>query len=74
MSQTYPQPITAAMVALIDDGTARTNPTPTYPTLATTTVAYTPKVWSEKAANHPAGDPDFTNVTLIAKSSNMPYP
>jgi len=78
------------MCARIQDGTACTNPTPTYPTLATNPGAvYHPNVWAEKVDNHPGdanyggagwgnipqtpADPDFVNVTLVAKSMNMPY-
>lgn len=75
MGQTYPAPITRTMVARADDGTPRTIPPATDATLATSTVAYTPKVWSEKAANHKVGDPDYVNVVRIndTNASNTPY-
>lgn len=84
MTQTYPLPIPSTLK--VDDGVARTNPPATYPTAATSTPAYTPAVYNpDKAVNHPlsspAGsnlspprtDPDFVFVTLVSKSSNMPY-
>lgn len=87
MGQTYPLPIPSTLK--VDDGVARTNPTPTNATLATNPGAvYHPNIWSEKVKNHPGSsasgagwenitaapaDPDFVNVVLVNKSSNMPY-
>ena len=85
MGQTYPLPIPSTRK--VDDGVARTNPTPTDATAATTSAVYEPNTWADKVKNHPGGpntagwenipaapaDPDFVNVVLVAKSSNMPY-
>jgi hypothetical protein len=75
MGQTYPDIITAAMVARIDDGAPRPIPAEVDAGTATKTVAYEPDTWAEKATNHPAGDPDFVFATLnTTVSSNEPYP
>jgi hypothetical protein len=83
VTQTYPLPIPSTLK--VDDGVARTNPTPSYGTAATSTPAYTPAVWNpDKATNHPPvgpsgglsparTDPDFVFAALVSKSSNMPY-
>lgn len=88
MTQTYPNPMTYAMVNKITDGTAMTNPAvinPGIATLSSGSPAFEPDTWAEKATNHPLSsptatnlspprtDPDFVLVTLVSKSHNMPY-
>lgn len=74
MGQTYPLPITAAMVAKVDAAVQRPIPPEINAGTATKTVAYEPDTWAEKATNHPAGDPDFVFATLNTTiSSNEPY-
>lgn len=70
MTQTYPSPITRAMVKKIDDGVARPVPAVGNPGIATANVAYAPNTLAAKAA---ASVPAGTFATLNAVASNMPY-
>lgn len=70
MTQTYPSPITSAMVAKIDDGVARPVAAAIDPGVATANIAYVPNTLAAKAA---ASVPPGTFATLNAVASNMPY-
>lgn len=73
MSQVYPRLPPTGGWTKATDGTAMATTPQVDATLATSTVAYTPNIWSQKAANHPASDPDFVNVAPVTKAANMPY-